>query len=109
VEVGDAACGFWCMVVRWCTRTSLSELAVAMVAWLSASMETKGREEANVGNGSELGWLWRLPRWTRGLLIGVQPPGGGHDLVLSATEPRPRWPSGSPSVSDSPIWMFISS
>jgi hypothetical protein len=36
-------------------RTSLSKLAVVMVARLSASVETEGREEANAGNDSELG------------------------------------------------------
>jgi hypothetical protein len=63
VEAGDAACGFWCMVAWWCTRTSSSKLAVAMVAWLSASVETEGREEANAGNDSELiGTALEAPR-----------------------------------------------
>jgi hypothetical protein len=53
------------------------------------------REEgANAGNGNKLGQLWRLPGRTHGLLVSVRVPGGGHDLVLSATKPRPRWPSG---------------
>jgi hypothetical protein len=61
------------------------------------------REEgANAGNGNELGQLWRLPGRTRGLLVGVRLPGGGRDLALLATKPRPRWPSGLSSASDGP-------
>jgi hypothetical protein len=107
VEAGDAACRFWCVVARWCTRTSLSELTVVVVAQLSASMETEGREEANAGNGSELGWLWRLPSRTHGLLIGVWSPGGNNGLMLSAIEPWSGWPSGSPSVSNNLIWTLM--
>jgi hypothetical protein len=41
-------------------HTSSLKLTVAMVAWLSASVETEGRKEVNVGSVSEWGWLWRL-------------------------------------------------
>jgi hypothetical protein len=75
-----------------------------MVAWFSALVETEGGEkEANAGSNSEWGWLWRLPGWTRGLPVGVWPPGGVRDLVVLATEPRSRWPSDLPSKPDSRI------
>jgi hypothetical protein len=94
---------FWCMVARWCAHTSSSELAAAMVAWFSASVETEGREEANEGSSSEWGWLWGLLGRTLGLPVGVRPPGGVRGLVLSVTEPRSRWPSDLPFEPDSKI------
>jgi hypothetical protein len=33
-------------------------------------------------------------------------PSGERNLALSATKPRPTWPSGLPLVSDSPNWTL---
>jgi hypothetical protein len=57
LEVERAVTARWPSQARWRTHTSSAELVVAMVAQLSASVETEGRKWSEWAAG---GAAWRL-------------------------------------------------
>jgi hypothetical protein len=75
-----ATCGFWCMVARWCARTSSSELTAAMVAWFSASVETEGGKRDECRQQQRVGMALEAPR------SDTQPP---HQCTVARWHARP--------------------
>jgi hypothetical protein len=83
-----------------------------LLAWLHTGQSEEKRMSSKGGKwreGAAGGVAWRLGEAlgpTGGHASADGLPSGERDLALSASKPRPRWPSGLPSASDSPNWTL---